>query len=244
MWFANTLREWCEQTGRRFNEMIGTAGDPYLQKDEPFKWPASHLKGEEKDWEVVLTQRAYSLAGMRDVRFSHMIRDPRDMVVSGQRYHKWCHEKWAKVPKREFDWRSYQHVLRDLDNEEGLLFELEYFGRMSTLAMWKWPYYGDPRCLNLRYEDVIYQPKQMFRKLFEHYGLGDVEKGVECALKHSFESRSGRRLGEEKEGDHYRKGTPNDWKIRFTPTVVAEFKRQFGQALIDLGYEKDFSWGV
>lgn len=35
-------------------------------------------------------------------RASHFIRDPRDLVVSGYRYHLWTHEEWCNDPN--FNW--------------------------------------------------------------------------------------------------------------------------------------------
>lgn len=42
----------------------------------------------------------------------------------------------------------------------------------------------------------------------------------------------------------FRKGQIGSWKEDFKPKHVEQFKKIAGQLLIDLGYEKDFNWGV
>ena len=45
-------------------------------------------------------------AALPPYRGAHLIRDPRDIVVSGYFYHLWTEEKWAHVSKREFGGKS------------------------------------------------------------------------------------------------------------------------------------------
>lgn len=52
----------------------------------------------------------------------------------------------------------------------------------------------------------------------------------------------GRQPGEEDTLHHYRKGVPGDWRSYFTPRVISAFKDQYGDLLIDLGYESSKAW--
>jgi hypothetical protein len=48
------------------------------------------------------------LARIGDFVGSHMIRDPRDAIVSGYFYHLWTTEAWVLEPRAELDGRSFQ----------------------------------------------------------------------------------------------------------------------------------------
>ena len=52
---------------------------------------------------------------------SHMIRDPRDVIVSGYFYHLWTDEAWAHVAHDEFAGKSYQQHLNSLDQSDHVL---------------------------------------------------------------------------------------------------------------------------
>lgn len=61
--------------------------------------------------------------------------------------------------------------------------------------------------------------------------------------QHSFEINSGgRRIGEEDQRHHYRKGIAGDWRNYFEPVHIAEFKRRYNDMLLELGYETDPDW--
>ena len=89
---------------------------------------------------------------LRPFRGSHMIRDPRDVVVSAYFYHLRTTEAWALEPREEFGGLSYQAHLQQLDRHEGLLAEIRRSASTVITDMTRWDY-DDPRFLELRYED-------------------------------------------------------------------------------------------
>lgn len=194
-----------------------------------------------------------------NLRGSHLVRDPRDMVVSGYHYHLWCDEPWATTPLRELgdgirdywpllpvdDFRdlSYRDYLNTLDPEAGM--EAELLRASSTdladLAAWG---RSDPRFLELRYEDLLADEPALFRRLFEHYGFSEaaVEDCLEIAEGFSFNQVTRRKLGEVASGQHLRSGAARQWETAFTPTLKRRFKALHGELLIELGYEDDLEW--
>jgi hypothetical protein len=182
------------------------------------------------------------LESLPPFRGSHMIRDPRDMVVSGYFYHLWTHEAWVQVPEARYDGRTYQQYLNAVDRETGLLEEIERcaftFGRM---AAWR---YDDPRFFEIRYEDLMGDSEALFRRLFTHYGFAPeaVEVALEIARRNSFERRAGRAPGQVQERSVLRSGRPGQWREHFTPGVKARFQEAYGDLLIQLGYERDAAW--
>jgi hypothetical protein len=107
----------------------------------------------------------FDLAGF-DYRGVHFVRDPRDVWVSGYLYHRRCKEEWCvntalipihpirypQVPvslqHRPESWKkayleglggkSYQQNLLDLDQRNGLAFELDRYAAWTIEAMSSW----------------------------------------------------------------------------------------------------------
>lgn len=188
------------------------------------------------------------------IRCSHFIRDPRDLVISASHYHRICREKWCQMRVFELltepdiellvkshamrkpeQSESYQSFLQKHTIEETFIIETY---RMAHLfkAMREWNYVCKG-IIELRYEDIVGNEKESFRKIFSHYGLPRpwVRTGAECAAKFARGSSDGKIK-------HIRSGDPAQWKKEFSPQVKEIFKEQHGELLVHLGYEQDFSW--
>ncbi len=176
-------------------------------------------------------------------RGSHMIRDPRDMVVSGYHYHLWTEEEWAHEPREQYDGKSFREALNDVGEKRGMILEMERFCREDLQDMLRWDY-DDPAFLELKYEDVIADEASHFEALFEHYGFHEeaVEAGLEVAAYYSFQNESGRSFGEVEEQSHLRSGRTSQWEEHFDEELKARFKELAGDAVVQLGYEEDNEW--
>jgi hypothetical protein len=181
------------------------------------------------------------LAG-RPFRGSHMIRDPRDVVVSGYFYHLWTEEKWARQPDgQSWEGMSYQAYLNSVDREEGLLAEIERCAATTLADMAAWDY-GQPEFVELRYEDVINDEPAMFRRLFDFYGFDDkaVAVGLSAVEEASIHSRRTPDTGTQRR--HVRSGKTAQWREHFGASHVERFKALTGDLLVRLGYESDMDW--
>ena len=174
---------------------------------------------------------------------SHIIRDPRDVAISGFHFHLICDEASVLRPRTNLGNRSYQEHLRSLEPEEGLLFEMRHRALHTYRKMMRWDYDRNG-FLELKYEDLIARPDETFDSIFKHYGLNDEETAIafECAEACSFQRRSGRRIGEVKDGEHLRSGKPGQWRDEFGPRHVQAAKRLYGEGLKRFGYETDDDW--
>jgi len=177
-------------------------------------------------------------------RGSHLIRDPRDLLISAYFYHLRTAEAWCALPNPEHGSLppdvSYQQHLCSLDQEQGLLCELNNVSGRIIQRMTEWDY-SNPNILELRYEQVVGNERATFQRLFEWYGF-NTDKAIQAAdiadgmaLKNADpnsamvrHARPGSRIGQ--------------WQDYFTPAVKQAFKHKYGEALINLGYCKDTHW--
>jgi hypothetical protein len=170
----------------------------------------------------------------------HVVRDPRDVIVSAYFSHLYSHsdQNWPRL-------RHYRRFLRTLPEEEGLLREMEFSATMmADMLVWD----DDPPGIGLvRFEDLVASPVACFCEIFEDLGIlphlvneWTVRDVVE---RYSFERMSGgRKKGQEDPRHHFRKGTPGDWRNHFTALHVEYFKSLYNPLLLKLGYEADERW--
>ncbi len=223
VWFARVLREVAATYGMSF-----AMGNDY---------GSIHRFETEQGADVFMDIGSHvNLALLLDYVGSHMIRDPRDMVVSGYFYHLWTDEQWANLPMAEYRGRSYREYLNSLSEEEGLLAEIR---RVSFWVphMVKWDY-SNPRIFEIRYEDIRKNEDETFHGMFRHYGFTDgaVTECCRIAKKYTFERLS------EGTGSHLRSGRIGEWRERFQQSHKDLFKRCYPGAVVKLGYEPDDGW--
>jgi hypothetical protein len=228
VWFRKVLSELRDGYGLHLQRCLGEPIEP------------------ETDIAFFRSGRLFSRALLSDRTFrgSHLIRDPRDVVVSGYFYHLWTREKWVhQTDGRTWGGLSYQAYLNSVDRHQGLLAEIEY-GSASTLAdMAKWDY-GQPEFLELRYEDLIQNEVSSFSRLFEFYGFDEraVTVGLAGVERHSIRLKPGQLASEEDQKRHIRSGRAGQWREHFGPEHVARFKELNGDLLLRLGYESNADW--
>lgn len=184
------------------------------------------------------------LSELGDFVGSHMIRDPRDAIVSGYFFHLWTDEQWAHEARADLGGKSYQEHLNGLSQEEGIEAEI---GRFETyiqhyrLDQWN---YDDPRMFEIKYEKLIHDEASEFENLFRHYGFDKkaIRLGLDFAEQVSFKNVTQRKMGEESQRSHLRSGKPRQWVDILTPKHCELIKSRFGELLIRMGYEKDQQW--
>lgn len=170
-------------------------------------------------------------------RGSHLIRDPRDVVISGYFYHLWSTENWLHEKAGAYNGLSYQQHLKSLSKEDGITAELKRFSGHDLPHYVDWNY-NNPNILELRYENIIDNQAATFEKLFTHYGFSNeaIETSTAIADSHSFRNLSGRSIGQEKKGTHLRSGTSGQWRQHFTSYHHDLCDDLLGNALDKLGY--------
>ncbi len=202
----------------------------------------------------------------------HVIRDPRDIVVSGYFSHLHSHPITENNQERALAWRRQLAAAASV--EKGLLLELEFeAANFANMAGWN---YADPRIHETSYERLTADPLTAFSEIFPFLGLSVPRLGLPALVgliaarglrfrhgrpmprrtclpqpllrqilaRNSFARKAGGRTpGQEDIRHHYRKGVAGDWRNYFTPRVTAACKERYGDLLIQLGYEPSLDWG-
>jgi hypothetical protein len=232
VWFRQVLGALCDAYGLRLQRCLGEPVD--ARSDIAFFRSGRHFHPD------VLGGRAF--------RGSHMIRDPRDVIVSGYFYHRWTDEEWAHEPDERFGGRSYQEYLNAVDRDEGLMAEIERCAGSTLADMAAWDY-GQPGFLELRYEEVIADEPAAFGRLFAFYGLDTdgIATGLAAVERYSIRATPAEPAspagpdgpGAGGRGRHVRSGRPGEWREHFGPDHVARFEALTGDLVVRLGYEPD-----
>lgn len=193
------------------------------------------------------------VANLTNFRGFHVIRDPRDIVVSGYFSHLYSHplEGWPEL-------EPFRQKLQSASKDEGLLLEIEFDKEMGIFnEMLTWDY-SMPNVMELKMEDVTRDPSLYFVKIFEFLGIMNRLDNVESQRhilsqqslhdileKNTFQlNAAGRNPGDEDIKSHYRKGIPGDWMNHFTEEHVEFFKSQCNDLLVKLKYEQDGNWST
>ncbi|MBY6151816.1 sulfotransferase [Vannielia litorea] len=186
-----------------------------------------------------------------DVAFVHVIRDPRDIMLSGCVYHHFAGvqgEKWLHVPRTDLGGKTYQQHLNALEGDEAkLLFEMGGKHRETVEEMRAWPW-GDDRAFELKYEDLMVDTDcALFGAALAHLGLEGEE--LEAAKRMFWEqSLFG---GMAKIDDRPRhlmghvasEGALKRWETELPLEVAEVYAERHGADLVALGYEPDeTSW--
>ena len=239
------MMEVAEKIGWRYTSTMGVAEDIPKKTDMLHVIHGTGTKG-------------FFSTGKKGIR---IIRDPRDVIVSGFLYHQRCSEKWCinsdftnpshpfpQVPwpldgldlatKENYvaslDGRSYQEKIRSLDREGGLIFEMDGFAKITIDEMISWE--QKDSVLTIKMEDLIGDFDGQFEKIFRWLEIDDeyIAGCLEIAVAHDMN-----RMGDEQiaSNPHISTGKLRKWEEYFTPNVSKAYQERFADAHEKLGYE-------
>ncbi len=192
-------------------------------------------------WSSNFTNRLLRRA---DARFLHLIRDPRDVLLSGMSYHRQidpAREQFLSKPIPSLDGRSYQEHLNWLaSDEDRLLFEMRGKHAQTVAEMLAWDYTRDT-CAEVTYEALITDTDgSLFQDILRFLGLSAeeaalgrkifVERSLFGPMKHAGFTKQDL-------DTHIQSGKPQRWKTELPRAVAETYATEFGDALVSLGYE-------
>ena len=120
-----------------------------------------------------------SLLDREDVKILHLIRDPRDVVISSMHYHKASRESWLHEPIPGYDNLTYQRALHNLPTKFAqYIFEMENSSASTLRDMVSWRY-GRTNCFEARYEDLRQDTALVtWQRILTFLGLDAEEQAI------------------------------------------------------------------
>ena len=165
-----------------------------------------------------------------------ILRDPRDILISLM-----------------FAWLYSHPVDGNIQIVRRILSELHGHGDRLTYVMGAigpcqrmirtWSADRDATSLLVRYEDLAEDPVSGFRRILDWLGWNSCQDLLLTAIEElSFESRVGRKRGDEDCSSHFRRGLPGDWRNYFTREHGRLWETLYPGLLTAAGYEKSDDW--
>jgi hypothetical protein len=182
-----------------------------------------------------LSKQEYDTFATPDSKYFIVLRDPRDILVSGYYSMRFSHtiEGGMSEARQELESTNF---------EDGMIRTMDTLVQSCVEIALSWATIGAEW---IRYEDLLQKDVELLTKaLLLDCGLPIKESVVKDAvLACRFEKiAGGRKRGQEDINSHFRKGIAGDWRNQFTPRIKDIFKERFGEALKICGYEKDSNW--
>lgn len=180
-------------------------------------------------------------------RMIHLIRHPKDLIISGYHYHKKGPELWNRMG---FSWPkfyqfslemdhilndrekkmlrpelTYQQLLEALPFEKGMMAEmvwLKYIKTFNPLI-----YYQSPRVSTYRFEEIMEDPVQGVQRICQYWQLTDKETAYYCDLANHYNQNPSYPI---------RNSTAYQYKEVYSKELNQFFKQQFNELAKRLDY--------
>ena len=181
----------------------------------------------------------------------YVIRDPRDVVMSGSNYFRFHRLKWLPRLFKPF-WKGqqvYRALLYPRLSPESYrinqMFEATLYGSQKVSrycrASWKAHYqpYADAGCFFVRYEDMLTHPEREYRRILEYVGIEKSEEEVRAiAEKHSFKKSKERfiKQGQEWNANFLRSGKRGQWREKLSQEQQDKFSNLLSEDLKRFSY--------
>ena len=184
-----------------------------------------------------------------EARFIHVIRDPRDVLLSGLRYHrvaKHKNERFLDETREDWGGKSYQEYLNALPSEsDQMLFEMRNKHDETVQQMLGWDY-KNPNSVELAYEDMIEDEDcSLFRKTLEKIAIPGLDIDHACKTYWDLSLFGGLAKPEARsplQKKHIASGAPAQWVDNLPRDVAEEYVKDYGAALKTLKYERSLKW--
>lgn len=175
------------------------------------------------------------LVGLPNVAGIHVIRDPRDVIVSAAKYHSHSDEPWLHVAQDEFDGLTYQQKINSIEStDDRMRFEMEHSSGQVIRGMGKFD--GKVNFVDLKYEELMADVDLVrWHEASIHLDLHGEEilHSLTAFWERSLFGGLKRPTGEK---SHVQDGRSEQWRRKMSPTILSECEERFGEVIAKLGY--------
>lgn len=205
------------------------------------KFFAKNQENLPEDFDIFLENHSKFNFDKLAVRYKgiHIIRDPRDVIISACFYHTKSKEKWLHIKKQEWGGLTYQEKINSYNSlDDQILFEMENSSFKNILDMVQWDY-SNLAFIEIQYEEIILDKDLLlFHKILVFLGFSG--KNIPEILNIIYNSSLFSDSFEKPE--HIRSGKAGQWQDYFKSKHKTKFVDLYGDALIKLGYENNNNW--
>ena len=234
LWMRWIFRKLAEETGLQFG-IGGTLSEAGVTL------PRQGGRAIIVHWSSDFTKR---LLRRDDARFLHLIRDPRDVLLSGMSYHRKidpAREAFLAQPIPELEGRTYQEQLNWLSSDEDrLLFEMRGKHAQTLSEMLAWDYTLETS-IDLTYETLIADTDGiLFEEALVFLGFTAEEAAIGRKIfieRSLFGPMKHTAFAQQEMDIHIQSGQPARWKTELPRSVAETYAAEYGEALVALGYE-------
>jgi hypothetical protein len=161
-----------------------------------------------------------------EARFLHIVRDPRDVVVSV------LHQAWRAGYSDALTTGSQMQIENAAGAARVWLRAQEHFADFAED-------YPD-QCLEVRYEDLCLSPHGTMERTFGFLGVSASAEVIQSVIQGaSFETWSGRKPGDEDKSSFFRRGVMGDWTRTLDQSIIKRVTAICGPWLDRKGYDAD-----
>lgn len=172
------------------------------------------------------------------VRGLHIIRDPRDMLLSAVRFHLSANEPWLHVPDKRFGGMTYQQKLASYETlEDQIRFEMDY--NMGWVIKKMLRFDGQGLIPDVRYEDLIVDSDMTYwHQICVDMGLRgrEIINGL-TAFWQSSVFGGMKKAAETGSNSHIKNAKPRQWRTMLSEAMIAEIEGRFSEQIEGLGYQ-------
>lgn len=161
-----------------------------------------------------------------NAKFVLMVRDIRDIIVSGHIHLKRQHGKAGEEPIQGYAKRVAKIWAQDVERAQTFMKN------------------NKERCVFVRYEDLHAQPQATMKPVIDHLGVDTRSEWIDgCVEAGRFQNLSkGRERGQEDINSQFRKGIVGDWQHVLDETARGIVYEEAGDTLTALGYIDNNDW--
>jgi Sulfotransferase domain len=168
----------------------------------------------------------------------HLIRDPRDMLLSAVRYHLNSDEAWLHEPQADLGGLTHQQRLHQLDTlEDRIRFEIDQQMGWTIREMSRFDHQGVFR--DVKYEDlVVDESMTLFHELCVGLGMrgGEFVRALESYWQLSIFGGM-KAIAESGRHKHIRDSRAQQWRTQLSAEGLEIIQRAFEAEIVGLGYE-------